>query len=135
MGAGLQRHVGRRAGSPCPKLGGAMPLRLASLHVQPPAEALAAPDHTADACALGCERWNRAAVLRTGLQRLDPRRALRAHRRGGTPSGDRAARGLRRPCRGVLGTLVTREAWKEEAMDVWYHNENPYPFVPQEVLD
>src|SRR5262244_3482111 len=20
-------------------------------------------------------------------------------------------------------------------MDVWYHNENPYPFVPQEVLD
>jgi alkanesulfonate monooxygenase SsuD/methylene tetrahydromethanopterin reductase-like flavin-dependent oxidoreductase (luciferase family) len=24
---------------------------------------------------------------------------------------------------------------KEEAMDAWYHNENPYPFVPQEVLD
>ena len=24
---------------------------------------------------------------------------------------------------------------EEEAMDVWYHNENTYPFVPQEVLD
>ena len=51
VGAGLQRHVGRRAGGPRPQLGGAVPLRLASLHVQPPAEALAAPHH---ACRRSC---------------------------------------------------------------------------------
>ena len=33
VGAGFQRHGGRRAGGPCPELGGAVPLRLASLHV------------------------------------------------------------------------------------------------------
>src|SRR6266542_6419885 len=53
-----------RAGRPRPELGRAVPLRLASLHARPPAEALAPPDHRSHTRALGRQRRDRDAVLR-----------------------------------------------------------------------
>src|SRR5712691_3965870 len=126
VGAGLGRGVGRRADRPRAQLGCVVPLRLASIYVQPTAHALAAQDPDPDARRVGRERRDRDAILRTGLQRVDPGLALRADRGGGAPPGARAARGLRRPRRGLPGRI---------AVDAWYQCENPYPFVPQEILD
>ena len=53
VGAGLRRDVGRGARRPRAQLGVALSLRVASVHVQPAAQALAAPHRRADARAVG----------------------------------------------------------------------------------
>ncbi len=77
--ARLQRHGGRGARAPRAQSRGALPLWLASLHVQPAPWPLARAHFRADAGAVGRSRRHRRAVLWQGVTaRSFPARALPA---------------------------------------------------------
>ena len=75
--ARLRRDERRGTGHPCAQLGGAVPLCLAPLHVQPAAEAMARPHPGADPAAVGRQRPGGHPRLRPRLCRADPGRAVR----------------------------------------------------------
>ena len=91
---------------------------------------LAQPDRGADPAGMGGERSGGHTGLRPHLQPADPGFAVCSDRARRAPSRDRAARSV---CR--AGRRVSRRIGGRGAMQVWYHCENVYPFVPQEILD
>src|SRR3984893_17697467 len=104
---------------------------MAPVHVQSAAAALARPDQGTDLAVVGRERRGGHAGLRPRLQPADPGFAVRVDRPCRASPGNRAARDLYRAGRRILETIVARS----DAMQAWYHCDNVYPFVPQEVLD
>ena len=116
LGLGWQQHLDAMSDEEMVAEGAGLGLplsvRLASPPVQPQAEALAPPDRRPDAAALGSERPDRDAELRTGVQRADPWLAFRADPGGRPPSGAGAAGGVRgagRPVpEGMTVRVVTR---------------------------
>ncbi len=96
----------------------------------PQLQAMARPDRRADPGAVGRQRRHRHPRLRPRLCRADPRRAVRADRRSAGHHPE-----IEQPEALSRGSPASSNPDRRPQLQAWYHCENVYPFVPQDVLD
>ena len=117
---------------PRAELGGALPLRLAPVHVQPAAQALAGRIAVPTLVLWGASDGIVTPAYGRAYSGLIPGARFELIEAGRASPGDRAARGLRRARRGVR-RVDNREG--ESHGRVVPQRESRIPFVPQDVLD